>query len=156
MTPTATRWLWMGLTFVIVGLVGPLLFGLGDLGSTLLLCGGTGAMVSLLALSTALVRGDRSRSTATTVTERAQPRPTAPGDPVPSTYPTSREPTQDVERAAAPVKQTAAPAQALRRVGDETEAERKQRLDPKNRPANAEVDNTKRIFDPETGRFVDR
>jgi hypothetical protein len=38
---------------------------------------------------------------------------------------------------------------------DEIEAERKQRLDPENRPDMAEVDNTQREFDLERGEFVD-
>jgi predicted lipid-binding transport protein (Tim44 family) len=140
MTPNATRWLWIGLTSVIVGLVGPFLVGLGNLGSTLLLVGGIGAMVSLLGLTAALIRGDRSSSKPATVT--GPPRP--------------RAPAQDVEQAGGPVEQRAAPDQAPRQVVGDTEADRKQRLDPKNRPANSEVDNTKRVFDPETGRFVDR
>ncbi|HET8605184.1 MAG TPA: hypothetical protein VFM09_14745 [Marmoricola sp.] len=35
------------------------------------------------------------------------------------------------------------------------EQERKERLDPDNRPPNAEVDNTDREFDVEHGRFTD-
>lgn len=35
------------------------------------------------------------------------------------------------------------------------EAERRERLDPDNRPENAEVDNTDREFDVEHGRFTD-
>jgi len=38
---------------------------------------------------------------------------------------------------------------------DEIEAERKERLDPDNRPENAEVDNTDRDFDTTTGQFTD-
>ncbi len=38
---------------------------------------------------------------------------------------------------------------------DEIEAERKERLDPDNRPENAEVDNTDRDFDSTTGQFTD-
>ncbi|HET7683147.1 MAG TPA: hypothetical protein VFK34_05735 [Marmoricola sp.] len=38
---------------------------------------------------------------------------------------------------------------------EEIEAERRQRLDPANRPPNAEVDNTHRHFNPETGHFDD-
>ena len=38
---------------------------------------------------------------------------------------------------------------------DEIEAERKERLDPDNRPQNAEVDNTDRDFDTTTGQFTD-
>jgi hypothetical protein len=37
----------------------------------------------------------------------------------------------------------------------EMEEEREKRLDPDNRPDNAEVDNTERTFDPDTGRFTD-
>lgn len=36
----------------------------------------------------------------------------------------------------------------------EIEEERERRLDPENRPANAEVDNTQRDFDPEEGEFT--
>ncbi len=35
------------------------------------------------------------------------------------------------------------------------EAERRRRLDPDNRPATAEVDNTDREFDTRRGRFTD-
>ncbi|GAA4696267.1 hypothetical protein GCM10023226_38360 [Nocardioides nanhaiensis] len=35
----------------------------------------------------------------------------------------------------------------------EIEEERERRLDPANRPENAEVDNTQRDFDPEEGEF---
>jgi hypothetical protein len=38
---------------------------------------------------------------------------------------------------------------------DEIEAERERRLDPDNRPDNAEVDNTDRDFDPTRGQFTD-
>ena len=38
---------------------------------------------------------------------------------------------------------------------DEIEAEREERLDPDNRPENAEVDNTDRDFDTTTGQFTD-
>ena len=38
---------------------------------------------------------------------------------------------------------------------DEIEAEREERLDPDNRPDNAEVDNTDRDFDTTTGQFTD-
>ena len=38
---------------------------------------------------------------------------------------------------------------------DEIETERKERLDPDNRPENAEVDNTDRDFDSTTGQFTD-
>ena len=38
---------------------------------------------------------------------------------------------------------------------DEIEAERKERLDPDNRPEHAEVDNTDRDFDSTTGQFTD-
>ena len=38
---------------------------------------------------------------------------------------------------------------------DEIEAERGERLDPDNRPENAEVDNTDRDFDTTTGQFTD-
>lgn len=38
---------------------------------------------------------------------------------------------------------------------EEIEKERAERLDPANRPAGAEVDNTQRTFDPERGDFVD-
>ena len=38
---------------------------------------------------------------------------------------------------------------------DEIEAERKERLDPDNRPENAEVDNTDRDFDTTIGQFTD-
>ena len=38
---------------------------------------------------------------------------------------------------------------------EEIEAERQQRLDPENRPENAEVDNTQRTFDHERGQFTD-
>lgn len=37
----------------------------------------------------------------------------------------------------------------------EIEEERQERLDPDNRPDNAEVDNTDRDFDPEKGMFTD-
>lgn len=37
----------------------------------------------------------------------------------------------------------------------EVEAERQERLDPENRPDNAEVDNTDRDFDVERGMFTD-
>jgi hypothetical protein len=39
---------------------------------------------------------------------------------------------------------------------DQLEQERKERLDPENRPENAEVDNTAREFDQETGEFEKR
>lgn len=35
----------------------------------------------------------------------------------------------------------------------EIEEERERRLDPENRPENAEVDNTQRDFDPDEGEF---
>jgi hypothetical protein len=38
---------------------------------------------------------------------------------------------------------------------EEIEEERKERLDPGNRPENAEVDNTPREFDVERGQFTD-
>lgn len=38
---------------------------------------------------------------------------------------------------------------------EEIEAERQERLDPENRPHNAEVDNTQRDFDEENGEFLD-
>ena len=38
---------------------------------------------------------------------------------------------------------------------EEIEAEREKRLAADNRPENAEVDNTQRTFDPETGMFTD-
>ncbi len=38
---------------------------------------------------------------------------------------------------------------------EQLEAERQRRLDPDNRPDNAEVDNTDREFDTERGRFTD-
>jgi hypothetical protein len=38
---------------------------------------------------------------------------------------------------------------------DDIEEERKRRLDPENRPENAEVDNTQRTFDTEKGVFED-
>lgn len=38
---------------------------------------------------------------------------------------------------------------------EEVDAERERRLDPANRPAGAEVDNTGRNFDPELGEFTD-
>ena len=38
---------------------------------------------------------------------------------------------------------------------DEIEGEREERLDPDNRPGNAEVDNTDRDFDTTTGQFTD-
>jgi hypothetical protein len=38
---------------------------------------------------------------------------------------------------------------------DEIEVEREKRLDPDNRPENAEVDNTDRDFDTTTGQFTD-
>jgi hypothetical protein len=38
---------------------------------------------------------------------------------------------------------------------EEIEAERKERLDPDNRPDTAEVDNTQRDFDAEKGTFTD-
>ena len=37
----------------------------------------------------------------------------------------------------------------------EIEEERQERLDPENRPRNAEIDNTHRDFDPEQGAFDD-
>jgi len=37
----------------------------------------------------------------------------------------------------------------------EVEAERQERLDPDNRPEDAEVDNTERDFDAEKGMFTD-
>jgi hypothetical protein len=37
----------------------------------------------------------------------------------------------------------------------EMEEERERRLDPDHRPDDAEVDNTERTFDPDTGRFTD-
>ena len=37
----------------------------------------------------------------------------------------------------------------------EIETEREERLDPDNRPENAEVDNTDRDFDTTTGQFTD-
>jgi hypothetical protein len=37
---------------------------------------------------------------------------------------------------------------------DQLEQERQERLDPQNRPANAEVDNTGRQFDPVKGEFT--
>jgi hypothetical protein len=36
------------------------------------------------------------------------------------------------------------------------EAERQERLDPENRPDNAEVDNSERTFDADAGKFTDR
>ena len=36
---------------------------------------------------------------------------------------------------------------------EKLEQERKERLDPENRPANAEIDNTQRNFNPETEEF---
>ncbi len=36
---------------------------------------------------------------------------------------------------------------------EQIEQERQERLDPENRPINAEVDNTQREFDPEAGEF---
>lgn len=38
---------------------------------------------------------------------------------------------------------------------DDVEEERRERLDPENRPEGAEVDNTDREFDPEIGQFTD-
>jgi hypothetical protein len=38
---------------------------------------------------------------------------------------------------------------------EQIEQERKERLDPDNRPDNAEVDNTQRDFDTEHGEFTD-
>ena len=38
---------------------------------------------------------------------------------------------------------------------EEIEEERQERLDPENRPEDAEVDNTDRDFDPEKGMFKD-
>ena len=38
---------------------------------------------------------------------------------------------------------------------EELEAEREERLDPENRPDNAEIDNTDRTFDSGSGRFTD-
>ncbi|HYF71856.1 MAG TPA: hypothetical protein VD864_03490 [Nocardioides sp.] len=38
---------------------------------------------------------------------------------------------------------------------EEIEAERRERLDPENRPEQAEVDNTDRDFDVERGMFTD-
>lgn len=40
-------------------------------------------------------------------------------------------------------------------VDPEVEAEREERLDPDNRPEDAEVDNTGREFDEEKGKFTD-
>ena len=40
-------------------------------------------------------------------------------------------------------------------VEPEVEAEREERLDPDNRPEQAEVDNTDREFDEEKGMFTD-
>ena len=37
---------------------------------------------------------------------------------------------------------------------EKLEQERQERLDPENRPANAEIDNTKREFNLETGEFA--
>lgn len=37
---------------------------------------------------------------------------------------------------------------------EQIEKERQERLAPENRPINAEVDNTQRDFDPETGEFT--
>jgi hypothetical protein len=39
---------------------------------------------------------------------------------------------------------------------EQIEAERRDRLDPANRPENAEVDNTHREFDSEAGMFTDQ
>lgn len=56
---------------------------------------------------------------------------------------------------------TADPSKKFREmdVSEEEKAEientREQRLDPENRPEGAEVDNTDRTFDPETGGFRD-
>ena len=38
---------------------------------------------------------------------------------------------------------------------EQIERERAERLDPANRPPNAEVDNTQRTFDPAKGDFID-
>ena len=38
---------------------------------------------------------------------------------------------------------------------EEIEADRQERLDPDNRPEDAEVDNTDREFDPEKGLYTD-
>lgn len=38
---------------------------------------------------------------------------------------------------------------------EQIERERAERLDPENRPPNAEVDNTQRTFDPAKGDFID-
>lgn len=38
---------------------------------------------------------------------------------------------------------------------DEIEEERQERLDPENRPDNAEIDNTDREFDSDAGMFTD-
>jgi hypothetical protein len=38
---------------------------------------------------------------------------------------------------------------------EQIEEERAERLDPANRPPNAEVDNTQRTFDPAKGDFID-
>lgn len=38
---------------------------------------------------------------------------------------------------------------------EQIEAERAERLDPANRPEDAEIDNTVRTFDPGSGRFTD-
>lgn len=41
-------------------------------------------------------------------------------------------------------------------TAQEMEEERERRLDPENRPENAEVDNTQRDFDVDRGKFTDR
>lgn len=41
-------------------------------------------------------------------------------------------------------------------TAQEMEEERERRLDPENRPENAEVDNTQRDFDVDHGKFTDR
>lgn len=47
------------------------------------------------------------------------------------------------------------PQESAEESVEEIEAARKERLAPENRPENAEVDNTDRTFDEETGYFTD-
>lgn len=80
----------------------------------------------------------------------------APGydEPEPTTVEPAATPVHQSEHAAA---ETTASFKARpdESVLNEIEAERRRRLDPANRPKNAEVDNTRRHFNPETARFDD-
>ncbi|GAA0987602.1 hypothetical protein ENKNEFLB_01221 [Nocardioides aquaticus] len=59
--------------------------------------------------------------------------------------------TEEAEEA----EETGAQAEVSEPDAEEIEAERQERLDPENRPRNAEVDNTQRDFDEENGEFLD-